>query len=358
MSPYLILIIFIFIIGAFLFLISKNLLKKRLAQALNLKLLLIRLPQKQQKDSSTEGRQISDWKNEINLSAQLFSVLSGLKSPFGFETAVHHIGEEIHFYAAVPKESIEFVSRQIEGLWKDASVEPINDYNIFNSAGASTGIYLKQKISYSLPIRTYAEAEVDTFAPILSGLSKISEVGEGAAIQVLIRPAPKSAKKSILQIIENLKKGKKMEEALGAMTIKFKDISSALSPSGKEKEKEEKREQKIIDEEAIKALESKINKPLLSVNLRILVSAPSNYQEDIILEKILGGFFFFFFSPPKKKKNKKKHKPITITISYLFFVFSFSLPLGLKALEISLNLIVIAPNASSIFLPFLRFSMI
>ena len=302
MFPYLILIILVFAVGTALFFISKNLLKKRLIQALNLKLVLIRLPQKQQKDASAEGRQIPDWKNEINLSAQLFSILSGLKSPFGFEAAVHHIGEEIHFYAAVPKESIEFVNRQIEGLWENASVESIEDYNIFNSAGVSTGVYLKQKTSYSLPIRTYVEAEIDTFAPILSGLSKISEVGEGVAIQVLIKPAPKSAKKSILQIIENLKKGKKMEEALGAMTIKFKDISDALNPKAKEKEKEEKGGQRIIDEEAVKALESKISKPLLSVNLRILVSAPSQYQADIILESIVGSYSQF--GAPKRQELK------------------------------------------------------
>ena len=228
-------ILLISLVIAILFFVLKNLRRKRLAQALNLKLLLIRLSQKQPKDFSSEGKSGSDWKDEINLSAQLFSILAGLKSPFVFEAAVHHIGEEIHFYCAVPRESIEFVSRQIEGLWEEASVELIDDYNIFNSAAgaATSGIYLKQKLSYALPIRAYIEASIDTFAPILSGLSKINEIGEGAAIQLLIKPAPASAKKSILQIIDNLKKGMKLDDILKAGALKFKDIKKPLIPKKK-----------------------------------------------------------------------------------------------------------------------------
>ena len=273
--------------------------RRRLSDALNLKLLLIRLPQKSQKDFSAEGGPASDWKDELNLSAQLFGILASLKSPFGFEAGVHHIGEEIHFYAAVPRESIEFVCRQIEGLWKEAQVEPVDDYNIFNPAGNSSGIYLRQKFSYALPIRTYAEANIDTFSPILSGLSKISEAGEGAAIQILVRPAPASAKKSVVQIIENLKKGGKLENVLkgGDFKINLKDIQKAINP-----EKEEEKKEKIIDEEAIKALESKISKPLLSANVRVFVSAQNQLQADAILESIAGGFSQF--GAPKRQELK------------------------------------------------------
>ncbi|MEK7087119.1 MAG: hypothetical protein AAB958_00250, partial [Patescibacteria group bacterium] len=106
---YLIFAIFIIAFGLAFFFISRRARKKRLSDALNLKLLLIRLPQKQQKDISAENRQSSDWKNEINLSAQLFGILSGLKQPFGLEAAVHHIGQEIHFYVAAPENFIDFV---------------------------------------------------------------------------------------------------------------------------------------------------------------------------------------------------------------------------------------------------------
>lgn len=121
MTKFLILtvvVLFLIAIGSVFFFAFKKINKKRLGQALGLRLLLIRLPQKSKLEISRETGQSQLWKDEINISSQLFSILTGLKSPFGLEVAVHHIGEEIFFYAAVPKESIEFVSRQIEGLWK------------------------------------------------------------------------------------------------------------------------------------------------------------------------------------------------------------------------------------------------
>ncbi len=300
MSIYFIFLAFVFVVvvATAFFFISKNLRRKRLGKSLNLRLLLIRLPQKTQKEASTEAGAAGAWKEEINISNQLFSILAGLKSAFGLEAAVHHVGEEINFYAAVPKESIEFVSRQIEGLWKEARVEAIDDYNIFNPSGVNAGIYLKQKLSYALPIRTYSEANLDTFAPILSGLSKISEVGEGVAIQILAKPTGESAKKSISGMINNLKKGAKFEDVIKGSVIKFKDVEKAFKPEIERKEKAER----VIDEEAIKTLEAKISKPLLLVNLRVLVSASSQYQADAVLESISGSFSQF--SAPLRNELK------------------------------------------------------
>lgn len=278
---FIIVILIVAVLISASFFVFKKVQRRKFKDALNLKLLLVRLPQQ----TKTEDKQ-KDFKDEINVSAQLFGILAGLKSSFVLEAAVHHIGEEINFYAAVPKDSVEFVSRQIEGLWKDASVAPVDDYNVFNPSGVNQGIYLKQKISYALPLRTYIEANIDTFASILSGLSKINEIGEGAAIQILARPAVKSVKKSVFQNINFLKKGGKLEEILKGAAIEFKDFKRALMPESKEKQIESK----VIDDEAIKALEMKISKPLLEVNVRILVSAPSQYQADVILESVSGGY--------------------------------------------------------------------
>ncbi len=177
--------------------------------------------------------------DQINLSARLFGILSGLKSVFGLEAAVHHIGEEINFYIAIPKKSIEFVGSQIKDLWKDAEVESISDYNIFNFTGANQGVYFKQKFDCALPIRTFSEASCDVFIPIVSRLSRINEIGEGVAIQILVKPSRVKTKKQ---------------------------------------------------------------GPLLSVNLRILASAVSQYEADAILENISSGFLQF--SAPQRQELK------------------------------------------------------
>lgn len=284
--------------------IRKALFKK----SLNLKVLLVRLPKKIKKEG-----EIKDFKDEINLSAQLFGILSSLKTTFSLEAAVHNIGEEIHFYVAAPLQSLDFVSRQIEGLFSDAQVERIDDYSIFDSASAISGAYLNQKLSYALPIRTYSEANIDTFAPILSGLSKINEVGEGVAIQILAKPASSSIKKSIISMIENLKKGKKLEEIFGGFKIDFKDIQKALNP---EKKEEKDKKPIIIDEEAIKVLESKISKPLLVANIRVLASAPSQFQADNILESIVGAFSQF--NAPRRQEIKAINQKNIKNLAYQF----------------------------------------
>ncbi|MBN2197680.1 type IV secretion system DNA-binding domain-containing protein [Candidatus Wolfebacteria bacterium] len=309
---YLILIILLISsLIAVLFFAFKRVKKKILLQTLNLRLLLVQLPQTKKPIGETQS---ANWKNEINLSAQLFGILAGLKTPFGLEAAVHHIGEEINFYVAVPQKSIQFISRQIEGLWKNAKVEEAGDYNIFNSNGINSGVYLEQKLSYILPLKTYNEANIDTFAPILSGLSKINEIGEGAVIQVLAKPAPILTKKFILRIINSLKKGSNFEELTKNKLLGFKDLEKAFKTEIKGKEKPEK----IVDEEMIKLLESKINSPLLAVNLRILASSSNQYQTDNILESISGSFSQFSAPLRQELKIAKPRK-----IQNLIYQFSF-----------------------------------
>ncbi|MEK7149799.1 MAG: type IV secretory system conjugative DNA transfer family protein [Patescibacteria group bacterium] len=303
---YLLLIIIVIVVALALFFVSRSLRKNRLSQALDLKLLLVKLPR-----GAAEGEK-KDFKDEINLSAQLFSILAGLKNPFTLEAAVHHAGAEISFYIGVPALHVQSISRQIEGLFKDAQVTQIDDYNIFIAGGENIGVYLKQKFHSALPLRTYAEANVDTFAPILNSLSKISEVGEGAAIQILVKPAPSSIKKSAVKMIANLKKGAKLENLLGGMKIGLSDFQKALA--GPQKEKEEK----VVEEESIKALEGKISKPIFAVNFRIAASATNSFQAESVLNGITQGFSQFSAPLRQEIKPNKPKNP-----ARFFYQFSF-----------------------------------
>ena len=221
------------------------------------------------------------------------------------------------------------MNRQVEGLWKDASIEPVDDYNIFNPAGVNQGVYIKQKLSYVLPIRTYSEANIDTFASILSGLSKINEIGEGAGIQILVRPAGKSVKKTIIKMIGYLKQGKKFDEVLGGLAMGLKDFKKAISPTADKKKK------KRLTTEAIKSLELKISKPLLTVNLRVLVSAPSQYQADAILESISGGYSQFHAPRRQELKIIKPRDSQKLAYQFSFREFDENQAMILNAEELA-----------------------
>ena len=214
-----------------------------------------------------------------------------IKKPFIFEIAVPHLGEEISFYLSIPKISSEIAIKQIQGLWNGASTSIIeDDFTIFNSHGFSSSVYITQKENYALPIRTYAELGIDSFESILGSFAKINEIGEGAALQIILKPVPKEAKKKIHGYISALKRGEPIKNVFQhEFPFSFSEISNALNPSKEEEIKKER----IIDEEAVKALQSKISKPLFSVNVRIVSSAASQFQADDILEGISAGFNHF-----------------------------------------------------------------
>lgn len=312
-------IVFVTIAGGIVaFILVKKIKHKYFLDVLKLKLFSVKLVQKFEKGEK------DDWVKEVNLSGQLASILVNLKVPFTFETAVNYIGEEISFYVAVPGDSMQFAMRQIQGLWSDAQIEEVDDYNIFNNQGFSAGVFLKQKQNDVLPIRTFEEAQLDTFLPILSNFSKIEALGEGAALQMIVKPAPTSFKKNALRVLNELKKGKKFEEALKAkkIGINFEDIGRALG-FGPEKQKGSE-EKTVIDEDTIKAIEKKLSKPVFSVNARIIVSAPSQFRSEEILNSFLGSFDQFSSPLRNEFRFSKPRDQNSIIFKYIFREFEDS----------------------------------
>ncbi|MDI6820740.1 MAG: type IV secretion system DNA-binding domain-containing protein [Patescibacteria group bacterium] len=293
--------------GIGIFLLRRKINRKKFLEILDLKLFLIRLPIR-----STDGK---DLKQEINITEQLLSSLASFKRPFIFEIAVPHIGEEIHFYAAVPNELSEPFVRQVQSLWNDAEVKFVDDYNIFNYIGVTNGVFIKQKERFIIPIRTYQEVGSDTFSPILGGFSQLDEIGEGAAMQIIVKPAGESFRKEIFGALQVLKKGWKLRDVLNnKMSASISDFSEAIS-SHKKKGDET---QKIIDEPAVKALEAKVAKPLFEINVRVLTSAADQAHANSILNGIAAGFSQFS-APMRNELLAVKPK----NIKNLVFEFCF-----------------------------------
>lgn len=273
-------------VGAGMYFLVKFLSGRRLRDSLKMVLLSVKIHKE-----IVENTAAKDFKQEINLTEQLLSGLSSLKYVFVLELAVPHIGEEIHFYLSVPRLVKEVATKQIQGIWANASVEEADDdYNIFNPSGATAGAYLKQGENYALPIRTYQEIGMDTFSAIVGGFSKMNEVGEGAALQIVARPAAKESKKRFESYLRSLKRGEPLKRVFGhTFPFGHEEMKEAFNPKGEEAKKEEK----VVDEEAVKALTAKIAKPLFEVNVRLLASAPTPFQANDILDGLSAGFTQF-----------------------------------------------------------------
>jgi len=311
-------IIFILVLGGYIaFVIFKKIKHKYFLDALKLKALSVKMMRKFEQ-SDKDG-----WMKEINLSGQLMSILANLKSPFSLEVAVSHIGEEIVFYVSVPTDSVQFAMRQIQSLWPDAQIEEVDDYNIFNNQGFSAGVFLKQKNNVVLPIRTFEEAQLDTFLPILSNLSKIEALGEGASLQLMIKPALPTFKKNSLRVLEKLKKGKKFEDAIKVESpfITFKDIKDVIVGPQEKKNQEEK---VVIDEETIRAIEKKLSKQVFLVDLRLVVSAPSQFRAEELLTSLSGSFEQFSAPLRNELKFNKPRSQSDFIFKFIFREFDES----------------------------------
>jgi hypothetical protein len=278
-------------------------------KTLSLELLHIKLAKNER------GSEQSDLVKEIAVSEQLFSALASLETPFSLEVAVHSVGENINFYCGVPKEKAEFVTRQIQGFLPDAQISPVPFYELFSPHGAASVATLGLAQEFVLPLRTYAESSLDTFAPIVSTFSKLKESGEGAALQFVVMPGDKGLKAVVLTAIKHLKEGMPIKKVLGSKSL-MEDLGSiATAP---EKKDADENKQIVVDEDAVKALQAKMGKPLFYVNARIVTSADTQDRADDLMLSVAGGFSQFA-TPTRNSIVVKKIKKVGETVARYSF---------------------------------------
>ena len=296
------------------------------------RLFLVRLPHETQENKDVE--------KEIALFEQLLNGLSQAKQSFTFEAAVPHIGEEIHFFASLPDKMRTAFIRQVYAIWNDAKVDEVADFNIFNHTGFVSGFWLKQKAHFITPIRTYRDVKFDLFSQILGGLAKVNEIGEGAAIQVIVNPARLAgAKREIINAIEGVRKGKSLKDLRkNPDMITVSDFAGAFFPAELEKRKKEEEKQKEVrpDESVVKSLELKGSGQLFKVNLRVLTSAATKGEADEIANGIASGFSQFFEAPDRNElKLIKAKNPRALAREFSFREFSESESMILNSIEIA-----------------------
>ncbi len=290
-------------------------------------LLLVKVPK--ETVQTGPGQPVRDFKTEINRFEQLLGNLGALNTSVTFEIAVPHVGEEIHFYIAVPRRLADTAGKQIQGIWNGASVEAADDFSVFNPQGAASAAYFRQKENYALPIRTYLEIDTDTANSILGGFARVAEIGEGAALQIIIKPVRKRRiKKTMQKALESLKKGYSAEQVL---STEWKSVlKGAVKPAAVPPEAG-----KVVDEEAVKALTAKLSKPLFLVNARIVASAPSPFQAGNILEGIAAGFEQFASPVKNDLRLTKPRNPQNLIYKFIFREFDNAQSMILTSEEVA-----------------------
>ncbi len=344
------LLTFIFIVGLFFTIVLAFLYLRKekmygLSSGLALQLFLISIPETSIKQGENFGEALKNFIMEMEKFLMgISSIKSGFKKSFfgkpsfALEIASHNMGSEIFFYVAFPRKYAQLLSSQLHGSFPDAKIEPVKDYNIFHPEGSYAGAALTLAESTVFPIKTYLKTTGDPLEITTSIFSKLKEYGEGAVLQIILRPSSGSTNKWARSVAYEFKKGKTKKEIFtgkGWSETFFKVFSDFFSKSQPNQEQEKK--PIIADENLVKLLEEKSGKIIFDCNIRILSSAKTVDETNRLIKELGAGFNQFESADGNKFKinelSGKELRKMIENFSFRVFDEKFSIPLNVEEIS-------------------------
>jgi hypothetical protein len=270
--------------------------------------LLIHLPPSSE-DTEAAGRDVRDLIDENISKAQIIYNIIASTVQKGFKTRIYgqrHFGFEIvaakgfvHFYAAVPLAIIELVKQAIVSAYPAARLEEVSDHNIFSPAGKASGTVggeLVLKEGYAYPIATYQDLKRDAMQALLNSLSTLGK-GDGAGIQILMRPADPSWRKDASALASKKRKGddsKKGGEKLLGLTREVA-VAFVKPPEAKKGESEASKKPDLssLEQATLDAIDDKTRHPGYEVLIRVVASSDLSQRAQALLANMVAAFSLF-----------------------------------------------------------------
>ncbi|MCK5122908.1 MAG: type IV secretion system DNA-binding domain-containing protein [Candidatus Pacebacteria bacterium] len=280
----------------------------QITRSLNMVILQVSVSKNIEKQSQDKKEEQKEY---ISIMEQLFSSLSNIREemakkiiygPFylSFEIATPIDSKEIFFYVSVPKKFQSIIEKQINSFYQDAEIKRVDDYNIFVPNGGSAASYMTLKKRHIFPIKTYQQLETDPLLNITNAFSKIPN-GEGAALQIIIKPIGNIWQKESKDTIRLMQKGKGFEsghvESSFIMKM-FKEFIGIFFTGGTKTDEQRKQEEAQVNltpeqEETIKAVETKSTKIGFETNVRLVASAQTKEKAQTLLKELENSFSQF-----------------------------------------------------------------
>ena len=326
--------IVLFIVLIFSSHISKLRKASKYERGLKMTALLIHLPPST--DDITEGgRDERDVAMEAVSKAQvMYSILSstiekGMKvrlygqRHFSFEIIAKD--NYIHYYAIVPEALTETVRQAVQSAYPTARVEEKKEENIFEGGGglnaiAGAELYLNKEAYF--PIATYEDTKRDAERAILNALANVGQ-DEGAAVQVLFRPAQKNWSESAKQYMENTQKGKKTTKTISAGFGVFATelLRAPWEPPDVHEKKEETTTITSAKQDEITAIAGKIRYPGFETLIRIVASSATAPRSEAIMGGVVSAFAQFNSPQLNGFKVNAMKDPKKLAVDYTFRYF-------------------------------------
>ena len=312
--------------------ISKLRKAKKYERGLKMVPLLIHLPPTTD-DIEGGSRDERDVASEAISKAQvMYSILSSTITK-GVKTKLYgqrHFSLEIiakdgfiKYYAIVPAVLTETVKQSVQSAYPTARLEEKREENIFEGGGgisAVAGAELSLNKEPYLPIATYEDTKRDAQMAILNALSNVSK-NEGAAVQILFRPAQKNWSDKAKEYIENTQKGKKTKTVGSGIGDFALDLIKAPWEVPEMHEHEEQVTLTSIKQDEITAIANKMRYPAFETLIRIVASSESAPRSEAIMGGIASAFSQFNSPELNGFKVNTMRDPKKLAVDYTFRFF-------------------------------------
>ncbi len=281
---------------------------------------LVRLPKEKSEEEKREFNS-EEIHEEIAKAETVFSAIAGLRAQRGFKTwftgrndnfsfEIVANNKKISFYVSTPEHLSRYLEQQIHAYYPEASVEKVEDYNIFHAQGVVLAGIAKPKRSFVFPIKTYRQIEsADPMNSLVNAMSKLNE-NESMALQLTVRSAKPGWHLKVSKLAKEVRDGKDVKEALGGNTLSkiFSGIESLFKQKDTPQE-QTPRQLSPMEEEMLKNIEQKNSKGGLNTNLRIIVNAKNKGQAQVYLDNMsnaLGEYSHYEYGNSFKTKLSTK----------------------------------------------------
>jgi len=284
-------------------------------------------------DTDVGSRDIRDVTDEtISQATIIYNILAGTLQK-GFRSTFYgqrHMAFEIvgsqgfvYFYTAVPISLLEVVKQAINSAYPTARLEEVSEHNIFSPVGRISGTMggeLNLKENFAYPIATYQDLKRDAMQSLLNALSGLGKE-DGAGIQILIRPANTSWRKSAQGLANKKRKGN--DKAITALTL-LKEVAMAFTkPPEASKDGESKKPPELsnMEQATLDAIDEKTRHPGYEVLIRVVASSNISQRAQAILANVVASFSLY----DAPGKNGFKYMPAkdieALVTSYLMRFF-------------------------------------
>jgi hypothetical protein len=305
---FLILIVAGAIAGPIIYLRSQRIFREQKNYERGLKMipLLIHLPPMSE-DIVGSGRDVRDLADENISKAQIIynivasTIQKGFKSRYYGQRhfAFEIVGSQgfVYFYAAVPIAMLDVVKQAIVSAYPAARLEETAEHNIFNNVGKITstiGGELNLKENFAYPIATFQDLKRDAMQSLLNALSTLDKE-DGAGIQILMRPADSSWRKSASALASKKRKGKEGKSGMAGVSSFAKQLLWAFAkpPEGKDDKGGDKHELSSLEQSTLDAIDEKTRHQGYEIMIRVIASSNISQRSQAILGNIVATFSLF-----------------------------------------------------------------